>query len=103
MSRNEKTARISEQSHRYLRECVRMDSFITQKLGTMQACNNHAILFYYWNLVKVMETRGVADLFNAELVQDARGELESLPLEPLKTEKEETARKEPPARPLDIS
>ena len=44
MGRREKMIGISGQSHRYLKECVRLDAILTGELGNMQYCNNLAIL-----------------------------------------------------------
>ena len=98
-----KMLRLTGQSHRYLKECVRLDSLITRRLGTLMECANLAILLYFWQRVEQMEASGFARLVNAELVQDARRELESLPLEQRKAGKEEKARAEPQAGNFDIA
>ena len=97
MRHKAKMIRLTGQSHRYLKECVRLDSVITGRLGTLKECANLAILLYFWQRVEQMEDRGFARVVNAELVQDARRELESLPLEQRKAGKEEKARAEPQA------
>ena len=94
---------ITGQFHRYLKECVKLDSILTGRLGTMQDCNKLAILFYFWKLVDLMETRDLDHLVDAKLVQDATRELEALPLKQPKAGKEKKTRKEPQVGNLNIA
>ena len=103
MTSRAKMVGLTAQSHRYLKECAKLDSIMTGSLETLQGCSSRAILLYFCQRVELMEARDIAHLVNAELVQAARRELESLPPGQLTAGKEEKARTTPQTVRLDIT
>ena len=78
MARREKTVHISEQSHRYLKECVRMGAIIDRTSLSVQYYTDLAIRLMFRHFVRTIRTTDSAHLLDAQLVQDVEREIESM-------------------------
>ena len=93
MRRRKTIVHISEKTHRYLKECVRLDAIDSGNLKGMQFIADTAIRLYFRRVVRNLQTKKRAHLVNAELVRAAGLKPESRAQGQPAAEKDETPRK----------
>lgn len=92
MRRRKTIVHISEQTHRYLKECVRLHAIERGTLRGMQFNADFAIRMYFRRVVRTLQTKGYAHFVNPELVRAAGLEPESPPQGQPAAGKDETPR-----------
>ena len=95
MASRQTIVQISEQTHQYLKECVRMDAIVTGTLRGMQFNADIAIRGYFQQVVEGLRTRKLAHLVDPQLVRDAELEPASPPQAQPAAGNDETPRKAP--------
>lgn len=92
MGSRETVVHLTEETHRYLKECCRLRAIMDRRLVGMQDTTDLAIRYLYRIIVRTMQREGHAHLLDAKLVKAAGLKLETPPRAQAQAENEEKTR-----------